>query len=77
MIGSVGDLQTVMAPVIPPVLTTDQVRMLHVDNVVSKGALGLADLGVEPTPLESVVPDYLWRFRPGGQFGTRGATAPT
>ena len=77
LIGSIGDLQTVIAPVIPPVLTTDQVRMLRDDNVVSKGALGLSDLGIESTPVESVVPDYLWRFRPGGQFGSRGAAAPT
>lgn len=76
LIGVIGDLQTVLAPVIPPVLTTDQVRMLHIDNVTSKGALGLSDLKVDATPLESIVPDYLWRFRPGGQFGSRGTTAP-
>jgi len=75
LIGSIGDLQTVVAPFIPPVLTTDQVRLLRVDNVASKGAPGLAELGVEATPLESIVPDYLWRFRPGGQFGSRGAAA--
>jgi NADH dehydrogenase len=57
------------------VLTTDQVRLLRVDNVASMGAPGLAELGVEATPLESIVPDYLWRFRPGGQFGSRGAAA--
>ncbi|QDY69953.1 complex I NDUFA9 subunit family protein [Qingshengfaniella alkalisoli] len=50
------------------VLTRDQVRNLHADNVVSEGAKGLADLGISPTPTEAVLDDYLWRFRPGGQY---------
>jgi uncharacterized protein YbjT (DUF2867 family) len=53
---------------IPPVLTRDQVLMLKTDNVVSPGALGLADLGIEPTGLEAIAPSYLWRYRRGGQF---------
>lgn len=51
-----------------PPLTIDQVRLLERDNVVSDRALGLADLGITPTPLETVVPEYLWRFRRTGQF---------
>jgi uncharacterized protein YbjT (DUF2867 family) len=47
-------------------LTRDQLKMLARDNVVSSGAPGLADLGVNPTPVEQIVPDYLSRFRPGG-----------
>ena len=50
------------------VLTRDQVKNLAHDNVVSDGAKGLADLGVAPATLESVMPDYLWRFRPSGQY---------
>lgn len=53
---------------IAPVLTRDQVLMLKVDNVVSAGAAGLADLGIEPTGLEAIAPSYLWRYRRGGQF---------
>jgi NADH dehydrogenase len=44
------------------------VRNLARDNVVSPGAKGLADLGITPTAMEAVLPDYLWRFRPSGQF---------
>jgi uncharacterized protein YbjT (DUF2867 family) len=51
-----------------PLLTMDQVRLLKHDNVVHEGALGLADLGIVPDALEAVVPGYLWRFRPKGQF---------
>ena len=43
--------------------------MLERDNVVAPGAAGLAELGIMPTPVELVVPEYLRRFRPGG--GTR------
>ena len=49
-------------------ITRDQVRNLRHDNVVSEGAKGLADLGIQPTAMEAVLPDYLWRFRPSGQF---------
>lgn len=50
------------------VLTRDQVTSLRSDNVVSVGARGLSDLGIEPTPMAAILPDYLWRYRPSGQF---------
>ncbi|MAY85303.1 MAG: complex I NDUFA9 subunit family protein [Pseudooceanicola sp.] len=50
------------------VLTRDQVKNLANDNVVSDGSKGFADLGIAPTAAESVLPDYLWRFRPSGQY---------
>jgi uncharacterized protein YbjT (DUF2867 family) len=46
-----------------PLLTRDQVELLKVDNVVGEGVHTLADLGVKPTPIELVVPDYLIRYR--------------
>ena len=51
-----------------PPLTPDQVRLLRHDNIVSPGALTLADLGITPTTVEAEVPAYLWRFRPKGQY---------
>ncbi len=50
------------------ILTRDQVRNLARDNVVSPGLRGFADLGIEPVPMDAVLPGYLWRFRPAGQF---------
>ncbi len=50
------------------ILTRDQVKSLRHDNVVSKGAKGFADLGITPIAMEAVLPDYLWPFRPAGQF---------
>ena len=42
-----------------PPLTPDQLELLKHDNVVMPGAPGLAELGIQPTPLEVVVPQYL------------------
>ena len=49
-------------------ITRDQVRNLRRDNVVSADAMGFADLGIVPVAMESILPDYLWRFRPSGQY---------
>ena len=50
------------------ILTRDQVRLLEHDNVVSGGAKTLADLGIEATSVDSVVGDYLYAYRPYGQY---------
>jgi NADH dehydrogenase len=49
-------------------LTPDQVTFLKTDNVVAHGVLTLKDLGIQPDSLETVLPSYLWRFRPKGQY---------
>ena len=49
-------------------ITRDQVKNLRRDNVVSDRAMSFADLGIKPTALEAVLPEYLWRFRPSGQY---------
>ena len=49
-------------------LTRDQVKQLAVDNVVSDDAKTFADLGIEPLATESVLRDYLWPYRPSGQY---------
>lgn len=68
-LGAVLDAMFKLYPFAGPPLTGDQVVMLKTDNVVSAGAKTLADLRV--TTLESVeaiVPTYLYRFKPYGQF---------
>lgn len=45
-----------------PPLTRDQIKLLAEDNVVSAGAKTFADLGIEPTPLEVIVPNYVQRY---------------
>ena len=49
-------------------LTTDQVELLKHDNIVADGALTMSDLGMTATPMATVLPSYLYRFRKMGQF---------
>lgn len=52
-----------------PPITGSQLEMLTEDNVVAQDALTIRDLGVTtPESIESIVPTYLWRFRPYGEF---------
>ncbi len=56
-------------------LTRDQVKNLAKDNVVAQGAKGFEELGIRPVAMASVLPDYLWRFRPSGQYDAIKASA--
>jgi len=49
-------------------MTTDQVANLRVDSVASEDAQGFDALGITPIAMEAILPDYLWRFRPSGQY---------
>ncbi|WP_341233056.1 complex I NDUFA9 subunit family protein [uncultured Sulfitobacter sp.] len=57
------------------VVTRDQVKNLGNDNVVAEGAKGFDTLGIAPVSMSSVLPDYLWRFRPSGQYDDIMASA--
>ena len=53
-------------------LTRDQLELLRYDNVANSAMPGLAALGVTPTPIRLIVPEYLSRYRAGGRgFQTR------
>ena len=45
-------------------VSRDQVKLMREDNLVRPGALTFADLGLQPTALEAILPGYLGR--PGG-----------
>jgi NADH dehydrogenase len=56
-------------------VTVDQIRLLERPNVVSADAAReqrtLQGLGItEPRSIEAIVPLYLQRYRPGGEFST-------
>lgn len=58
------DLQACVLGALPnPPLTRDQVALMQDDNVVTPQALTLADLGITPTPLETVLPEILGQRR--------------
>ena len=63
-----------LIPFADPPFNGDQVTMLRRDNVVGADAsVGtIQDLGVTSLEsIEAIVPSYLWRFRPHGQFQTK------
>ena len=72
LVGIPFGLATLMAAVaekLPmPLLTRDQVALLRHDNVVAEGAPDLRSLGIDPTAMEAVVPQYLEIFRRGGRY---------
>lgn len=69
ILGAVMELgQTVTLGLAPAQITRDQVTSLRSDNVVADGAKGFDALGIEPTAMSAVLPDYLWRFRSSGQY---------
>ena len=62
-------LQTVTLGLIEnKMITRDQVANLRRDNVVTPGRMGFAALGIEPAAMDAVLPEYLWRYRPSGQY---------
>ena len=52
-----------------PLLTPDQVELLKHNNIVTGDYPKLKDLGVSGTPIQNILPKYIYRFRTGGQFG--------
>jgi NADH dehydrogenase len=54
-------LAVVTAPLPRRPISRDQVKLMQKDNVVSRGALTFADLGITPTALEAIAPTYLRR----------------
>ena len=75
LIGSLASL----IPFVKPPLTADQVTLLRSDNVVSDTARAegrtLEGLGIEPVLAEAILPSYLVRYRPQGQFTKIDRTA--
>jgi len=69
IMGRVFDaIQAVTLGLVKGPVTLDQVRSLARDNIVTGRTMTFADLGITPTSLEAVLPEYLWRFRPSGQY---------
>lgn len=64
----------------PPLLTSDQVELLHIDNVVSEAAIrdkrSFAAFGIVPTAMDTILPTYMYRYRKHGQFDRDNAPAP-
>ncbi len=58
-------------------ITWDQWLMLLQDNVAAADAHTLTGLGVTPTPLDAVAPNWLVQYRPHGRFTAASTTVQT
>jgi NADH dehydrogenase len=57
-------------------ISRDQWALLKAGNIADAGALGIADLGVEPRPLSLFLERWMVRFRKNGRFNeTESRTA--
>ncbi len=53
---------------IPLLITEDSIKQLKNDNIVSKEYLTFQDLEIKPKSLDLILPSYLKRYRPRGNF---------
>lgn len=68
----VARVQAAFMSILPePPLTGDQITSLKTDNVVHDGTSTLQDLGIVPTALDVILPNYLDKYRPGGRFADK------
>ncbi|MCX9148110.1 complex I NDUFA9 subunit family protein [Erythrobacter sp. WG] len=56
-------------------MSRDQWILLKAGNTVAPGALGLADLGIEPRPLGLFLDKWMIRYRKHGRFGAENERA--
>ena len=53
---------------IPLLITEDSVKQLKYDNIVSEEFMSFEDLDIKPKSLDLILPSYLKRYRPRGNF---------
>jgi NADH dehydrogenase len=56
-------LAVLTAPLPKPIITSDQIKLLQIDNVGTPDAAGLDAFGITPDCAESVLPTYLRRYK--------------
>jgi NADH dehydrogenase len=68
-----------LIPFVTPMVTSDQVKLLKYDNVVSEAAIQegrtLSGIGIQPALVAAILPSYLIRYRVEGQFTHSGSAA--
>lgn len=73
-LGNITDAIFKIYPFAEPPFTGDQIELMRHDNIVASDALGFPDLGINGLSIvEAIVPSYLYRYRPHGQFEARTA----
>ena len=60
----IAKIQASLMSILPnPPLTSDQILSLKTDNIVSDTAMGLPELNVKSTSMDTILPSYLGRFK--------------
>jgi len=74
---AVGRLQAALMELAPgqPLMSRDNLDSMRVPNVATGRLPGLADLGIQPTPLEAIAPTYLGPARGCARFNIFRAQA--
>jgi len=74
---AVAVYETILGMLPKPLITTDQVIQLGIDNVVSEEAKKegrtLEGMGIAGETIGTILPSYLWRYRIAGQYTRRVA----
>ena len=50
------------------IITKDQIENLGIDNIASQQEQCFENLNIDPLDMGSILPEYLWRYRPSGQY---------
>ncbi|MEO0342483.1 MAG: complex I NDUFA9 subunit family protein [Pseudomonadota bacterium] len=58
-------------------ITADQIKQLQRDNIVGAKAKSFEDLGITPTAMGAILPEYLYMHRPYGQYSEMTNAART
>jgi NADH dehydrogenase len=61
--------------IVKPPFTVDNVKQLKNDNIVSKMENSFEDLGIKPQNIDTIIPLYLYAYRPYGQYNDITASA--
>jgi NADH dehydrogenase len=54
--------------IVKPPFTVDNVQQLKSDNIVSEKESSFKDLDIKPQNVDTIIPLYLYSFRPYGQY---------
>ena len=61
--------------IVKPPFTVDNVQQLKTDNIVCKMEKSFEDLGIKPQNIDTIIPLYLYAYRPYGQYNDLTSSA--
>ena len=68
MAGLFEILNKISLGLVPIPFTQDNVQQLQIDNIISGDKKSFEDLGIKPQNVDTILPLYLYSYRPHGQY---------